>query len=186
MLREGAPILDAYELPTVTAGTPILAEEPEMSARVNDFDSLSMQFGVRPDWFVRVEGDSLDKNGFRSGDIVAVHREPEACDGDIVVARIGSDITMKRYRRTHEHWIELQPESTNPEHTSIHVDLRVDDFEILGTVVGAIIRTGYDPDYGSDGSRRDGNTWKATVGGETDEEEEEENLPLPDFLRDKS
>ena len=177
LLREGAPILDADELLAVTARTPILAEEPYVPTRLDDFESLSWQFEARPDWFVRVRGDSLDKIGFRTGDIVAVRRVSEARDGDIVVARIGRVITMKRYRPTHEHWIELQPESTNSTHRSIRVDLMVDDFEILGTVVGAIIGTRYDPDDGSDRSRSRGDTGKATAGGETDEEDSDAELP---------
>ena len=181
LLREGAPILDAYELPEVIAGTPILAEEPEVPPRINDFESLSLQFEARPDWFVRVQDDSLDKVGFRSDDIVAVHRKAEARDGDIVVARIGSEIVMKRYRPTHEHLIELEPESTNPEHKSIAVDLRVEDFEILGTVVGAIIGTRYEPDERRDRSGSGANTRKTTAGEETDHDDED--LELPDFLK---
>ena len=141
LLREGAPLLDQDELPAVTAGPPILAEESTEPTRLNDFDSFSRQFEARPDYFVRVKGDSMDKVGFRTGDIVAVRLQPEARDGDMVVARIGPEITLKRYHRRKEGDIELQPESSNPEHEAIRIDPYTSDFEIVGIVVGAIIGT---------------------------------------------
>lgn len=141
LLREGAPILDARHLPTVTAGTPTVVEESRDLPRLNDFDSISQQFEAKPDFFVRVEGDSLDKVGFSTGDIVAVRHQPEARNGDIVLARIGDEVTLKRYERTGPDTVELQPTSTNPEHKPIHVDARTEDVAIVGVVVGAIIGT---------------------------------------------
>ena len=141
LLREGAPILDAAHLPAVAAGNPTVVEECRNLPRVHDFESLSRQFEATPDFFVRVEGDSLDKVGFTTGDIVAVRHQPEARNGDIVLARIGEEVTLKRYERTGPHALEFQPESTNPEHKPIRVDTRTDDVAIVGVVVGAIIGT---------------------------------------------
>ena len=138
LLREGAPLLDPDELPEVPAGNPIVGEE-RTPPRLHDFDSFAGQFEARPDYFLRVRGDSLDRAGFRTGDIVAVHRRPEADDGDIVVARIGSEITLKRFKRTAKNAIELQPESTNAGHETIRIDAQTEDFEIVGVVVGAIV-----------------------------------------------
>ena len=141
LLREGAPLLDADQLPAVAAGNPIVAcDEPE-PARLHDFDSLTERFESRPDWFVRVEGDSLDKVGFHSGDILAVRRDPDPHDGDIVIARIGDEVVVKRFVRTSAKTLELQPESHNPEHKPIRLDATTSDFEIVGTVVGAIVGT---------------------------------------------
>ena len=84
-------------------------------------------------------GDSLDKVGFHSGDIVAVRRQPEARNGDIVVARIGSEVTLKRYERVDAHRVEFQPVSTNPEHRTLVVGPTDEDTEIVGIVVGAIV-----------------------------------------------
>ena len=140
LLREGAPVYEPEELPEVAAGDPILAEERE-PARLNDFDSFVGQFEARPDYFVRVRGDSLDRAGFRTGDTVAVRRQPEANDGDLVVARIGQEITLKRFRRIDAGRIELEPESTNPEHKTIRIDPTTEDFQIVGIVVGAIVGT---------------------------------------------
>ena len=108
---------------------------------MHDFESLSRQFEATPDFFVRVEGDSLDKVGFTTGDIVAVRHQPEARNGDIVLARIGEEVTLKRYEQIGPHTVEFQPESTNPEHKPIRVDARTDDVAIVGVVVGAIIGT---------------------------------------------
>ena len=142
LLREGAPILDADELPAVAAGSPIVAFDQPEPARLHDFDSLSERFEAPPDWFVRVEGDSLDKVGFHSGDVLAVRRYSEPPrDKDIVVARISGDVVVKRFRRTGPKTIELQPESHNPEHKPIQITPNTVDFEIVGTVVGAIVGT---------------------------------------------
>ena len=138
LLREGAPVFDPEELPEVAAGDPIVAEERE-PARLNDFDSFVEQFEARPDYFVRVRGDSLDKAGFRTGDTVAVRRQPEANDGDLVVARVGQEITLKRFRQVGDDCIVLEPESTNPEHETIHIDPTTGDVQIVGVVVGAIV-----------------------------------------------
>ena len=138
LLREGAPVYEPDELPEVAAGDPILAEERE-PARLHDFDSFVGQFEARPDYFVRVRGDSLDRAGFRTGDTVAVRKEQEPSDGDLVVARIGQEITLKRFRRISDECIELEPESTNPAHETIRIDPTTEDFQIVGVVVGAIV-----------------------------------------------
>lgn len=141
LLREGLPIVDADHLPSVAAGTPSVVEECQNLPRLNDIESIIDQFQSRPDFCVRVEGDSLDRLGFTTGDIVAVRHQPEARDGDVVLARIGEEVTLKRYQRTGPHTVEFQPESTNPDHQPIRADLRSDDVAIVGIVVGAIIGT---------------------------------------------
>ena len=97
------------------------------------------QFESRPDYFLRVRGDSLDRAGLRTGDIVAVRRQPEANDGDLVVARIGQEITLKQFRHVSNQCIKLEPESTNPEHRSIPINPQTEDFQIVGVVVGAVV-----------------------------------------------
>ena len=141
LLREGAPLVDQDELPTVAAGAPMLAEDRAEPTRLHDFDSFAGQFEARPDWFVRVTGDSMDKVGFRTGDILAVRRQPEARNGDVVIARIGADITLKRYERTGKTTVELQPVSTNDGHDAIEIGPTTTDVEIVGVVVGAIVGT---------------------------------------------
>ena len=145
LLREGAPLFDPEELPEVAAGDPIVAEERE-PVRLHDFDSFVERFEARPDYFVRVRGDSLDRAGFRTGDIVAVRRQPEAKDGDLVVARIGQEIALKRFRRIDDACVELQPESSNPKHRSIPIDAQTEDVEIVGVIVGAVVGVPRAPD----------------------------------------
>ena len=118
LLREGAPILDADDLPAVAAGNPIVACDGPEPTRLHDYDSLTERFEARPDWFVRVVGTSLSKVGFRSGDILAVKRNLEPRDGDIVVARIGDEVVVKRFCRKDADTIELQSESHDPSSTS--------------------------------------------------------------------
>ena len=141
LLREGAPILDADDLPAVAAGNPIVACDAPEPARLHDFESLAAHFEARPDWFVRVVGDSLDRVGFRSGDILAVQSNPEPRDGDIVVARIGEEVVVKRFCRTGPDTVELQPASNNPEHKPIRITPSTVGFEVVGTVVGAVVGT---------------------------------------------
>ena len=141
LLREGAPLLEEDDVAAVTAGTPVVAQSRREPKRLNDFDSFSAQFEARPDYFVRVRGDSLDKAGLRTGDVVAVRRDAQARDGDLVVARTGHDITLMRCRRDADDVIELRPESTNPAHEAIRVDRDTAHIEIVGIVVGAIVGT---------------------------------------------
>ena len=141
LLREGMPILDSEHLRAVAAGTPSAIEEYRNLPRLNDLESVIGQFQSRPDYFVRVEGDSLDQVGFASGDIVAVRKQPEARDGDVVVARIGQEVTLERYERIDASTVELQPVSSNPEHEPIQIGPTTVDGEIVGIVVGAIVGT---------------------------------------------
>ena len=141
LLREGAPLFDVEELPEVVAGNPKPPGYYPEPKRLHDLDTFSEGFESKPSYFLKVTGDSMDLAGFKSGDIVAVREGGDAQNGDIVVARIGEEITLKRFYRPNEYSnIELQPVSSNDEHDTIHVDEQT-DFEISGIVVGAIIGT---------------------------------------------
>lgn len=141
LLREGAPLFDPEELPEVAAGNPMAAGDYPEPERLHDYDSLTERFEAKPDYFLRVKGDSMDLVGFRSGDVVAVREGGDPRNGDVVVARIGEDITLKRYYRQNGRGsIELQPVSSNADHNTIRIDGQ-SDFEISGVVVGAIVGT---------------------------------------------
>ena len=139
LLREGIPVLNEGQVPAVAAGTPIIAEEGQEIPRVPHFDAFSTPFESKPDYFLTVRGDSMDRAGFQTGDMLAVRQEPEPREGDLVVARMGEEITLKRYHRASEDLVELQPESSNPEHHPIRIDPQTEDVQIVGIVVGAII-----------------------------------------------
>lgn len=141
LIREGAPLLEVEELAEIAAGRPTVAEERGESRRLCDYDSVAELFGAKPDFFLTVRGTSMDGVGFVTGDIVAVRKQPVADNGDIVVARIGDEITLKRFMRKADNTMELQPESNDPEHTPIRIGAETEDSEIVGIVVGAIIGT---------------------------------------------
>jgi len=73
--------------------------------------------------------------GILDGDLLAVHRTPEARDGQIVVARLDDEVTVKRFKRR-RHLVSLLPE--NPEFEPIQVDLRRQELVIEGLGVGVI------------------------------------------------
>jgi repressor LexA len=119
----------------VAAGSPVLAEE-----HIEDYCELPADF-FRPaaDYFLRVTGDSMVGIGICDGDLLAVHSTPVANDGDVVVARLDDEVTVKRLRRGRErHRLQLLPE--NPDYAPIEVDLREQACVIEGLSVGVVRR----------------------------------------------
>ena len=115
----------------VAAGSPILAQENiEHEYRVDP-----LLFSSRPHYLLRVEGNSMLNAGILDGDLLAVHRTPEAQNGQIVVARLDDEVTVKRFKRS-GHRVSLLPE--NPEFQPILVDLRRQELVIEGRAVGVI------------------------------------------------
>ena len=128
--------LDVFELPLVgrvAAGAPILSEG-HIEARFALDPAL---FRPRPDFLLRVEGDSMIEAGIGHGDLIAVHRTPVADPGRIVVARLEGEITVKRLARDGEGW-QLLP--ANAAYAPIRIDPQATDFAIEGLYVGAIKR----------------------------------------------
>jgi len=127
-------LLDLPVIGRVAAGSPMLAEE-NVQARYQIDPNL---FTPRADYLLRVRGLSMRDAGILEGDLVAVHKTPEARSGQIVIARLGDEVTVKRLRRR-GHAVQLEPE--NPEFEPIEVDLRRESFTIEGIAVG-VIRNG--------------------------------------------
>ena len=119
----------------VAAGNPILAE-----AHIEDYCALpSSFFKPHADFFLSVQGDSMMDVGIFDGDLLAVHSTPTAKNGDIVVARIEEEVTVKRLKRTDQkHLLQLLPE--NADYKPISVDLRNQEFTIEGLAVGVLRR----------------------------------------------
>lgn len=115
----------------VAAGAPILSEG-HVEARYAIDPRL---FRPRPHFLLRVQGDSMTGVGIHDGDLIAVHRTPNALDGQIVVARVEGEITVKRLRQRDGRLL-LLPE--NPDYNAIEVDASCSDFAIEGLYVGAI------------------------------------------------
>lgn len=118
----------------VAAGHPILSEE-HIQSRVQVEQSL---FKPQADYLLKVRGNSMRNIGIQDGDLLAVHTTMEARSGQVVVARINNEVTVKRFRKkSKEIWLEPENEEFKP----IQVDPERDQFLIEGLAVG-IIRNG--------------------------------------------
>jgi repressor LexA len=127
-------LMDLPVVGRVAAGSPMLAEE-HLQGRYQVDPNL---FTPRADYLLRVRGLSMRDAGILDGDLLAVHRTSEARSGQVVVARLADEVTVKRFRRR-GHAVQLLPE--NADFEPIEVDLRRDAFAIEGVAVG-VIRSG--------------------------------------------
>ncbi len=130
------PSLAQLALPLVgrvAAGSPILAQEHVDQTYYVE----SSLFQRRPDYLLKVRGMSMRDAGIMDGDLLAVQSTREAKNGQIVVARLGDEVTVKRYRRNRD-VIELHAE--NPDYQTIVVEPG-EPFEIEGLAVGLIRNT---------------------------------------------
>jgi repressor LexA len=115
----------------VAAGSPILAiEHIEASYRVDH-----ALFTRRADYLLRVRGSSMKDAGICDGDLLAVHKSSEARQGQIVVARVDDEVTVKRLGRKGP-TVTLLPE--NADFAPIVVDTRTTSFAIEGIAVGLV------------------------------------------------
>ena len=115
----------------VAAGSPVLAQENiEDEYRVDP-----ALFPRKPHYLLRVQGMSMKDAGILDGDLLAVHRTPEAANGQIVVARVEDEVTVKRFQRQGSR-VRLLPE--NRRFQPIEVDLSRQEFAIEGLGVGVI------------------------------------------------
>ena len=115
----------------VAAGSPILAQE---HIDVTYVVEASM-FPRKPDYLLKVRGMSMRDAGIIDGDLLAVQKASDAKSGQIVVARLGDDVTVKRLRKS-RHIIELLPE--NPDFDIIVIPHGDESFELEGIAVGLI------------------------------------------------
>ena len=119
---DGLPLLGS-----VAAGQPILAE-----ANIEDYVQVpEIAGGNKGQYLLRIRGDSMKDVGILEGDFVVVHSQNTARDGDVVVALLGEEATVKRFFREEDH-IRLQPENASME------PIRSKEAKILGRVVGLL------------------------------------------------
>lgn len=125
---EGLPVIGR-----VAAGAPILAQQNvEDSCKINpEF------FHPKADYLLRVRGMSMKDIGIFDGDLLAVHTTREARNGQIVVARIDDEVTVKRFQRNGNKVLLI---AENPEFAPIEVNLEEQDLVIEGLSVGVIRR----------------------------------------------
>jgi len=133
----GIELMEASGLPVVgrvAAGAPILAEQ-----HIDDHYQVDPKiFRPRADYLLRVRGESMRDAGILDGDLLAVNRRTRVENGQIVVARLENDVTVKRFQRRGDK-VRLLPE--NPDFEPIEIDLRSQELAIEGIGVG-ILRTG--------------------------------------------
>ncbi|MEO9275347.1 transcriptional repressor LexA [Marinomonas sp. 5E14-1] len=115
----------------VAAGYPILAQE-NIDSHVNIPANM---FSPQADYFLSVSGTSMKNIGIMEGDLLAVHKTNTVHNGQVVVARIGDEVTVKRFEQKGS-IVRLIPE--NEEYNDIIVDLESEDFAIEGLSVGVI------------------------------------------------
>lgn len=128
------PALMQLSLPLVgrvAAGSPILAQEHVESTYAVD----PAIFTAKPDYLLKVRGMSMRDAGILDGDLLAVKKSETAKNGQIVVARLGDDVTVKRYQRNGNQ-IELIAE--NPDFKNIRVSELDEDFTLEGLAVGLL------------------------------------------------
>jgi repressor LexA len=110
---------------SVAAGQPVLADE-----NIEEYVDVPTQAGGEDGgYLLRVRGDSMTDAGIIEGDLVVVREQKTAKNGDIVVALVGEDATVKRFFRESDH-IRLQPEN------DAHEPIRSREVQVLGRVVG--------------------------------------------------
>ena len=128
----GIRLVEQLGLPligSVAAGSPLLAVENQLG-KVQVNPNL---FSPRADYLLKVRGNSMVDVGILDGDLLAVHKTDEARSGQVVVARLDDEVTVKRLKRTGRR-IELLPE--NSDYEPIAVEGR--EFAIEGLAVGLI------------------------------------------------
>ena len=131
------PVTEPDGLPVVgqvAAGAPILAAEHIEET----CDVPPHMFRPAADFLLRVRGDSMVDVGILDGDLLAVHKTPVARSGDIIVARIEDEVTVKRLRRKSRRRLLLIAE--NADYDPIEVDLANQEFAIEGLSVGVLRR----------------------------------------------
>jgi repressor LexA len=120
LVRPGLPLVGQ-----VAAGQPILAEE-----NIEDYVQVPpIAGGEEGEYVLRVRGESMKDVGILEGDYVVVRPQDTATDGEIVVALVGEEATVKRFFREADH-VRLQPENASME------PIRSKDVRVLGRVVG--------------------------------------------------
>ncbi|ATC99926.1 MAG: transcriptional repressor LexA [Pseudomonadota bacterium] len=115
----------------VAAGSPILANE-HIESHYQVDPNL---FNPCADFLLRVRGESMKDIGIMDGDLLAVHRTPVANNGQVVVARVDEDVTVKRFEKAGK---QVLLHAENDDFDTIKVDLEHDHFNIEGLAVGVI------------------------------------------------
>jgi repressor LexA len=131
-LRARAELLQVPILGRVAAGSPIGAD----AGLIDTLELDARLFAARPDYLLRVQGDSMIEDGILDGDLVAVRRTTDARDGQTVVARLEGELTIKRLSHSASH-LRLLPR--NPAYAPIEIEPG-QEFAIEGVFCGLVRR----------------------------------------------
>ena len=123
----GIPIVGS-----VAAGSPLLAVE-NVEERIEFNGNI---FSDSVDYFLRVKGDSMNEVGIVEGDLIAINKRKDVKPGDIVVARINDDVTVKTLFHFDKRKVILRPENKN--YKDIEINPSVDNFDIEGKCLGVL------------------------------------------------
>ena len=118
----------------VAAGNPILAEENIE----NKLEVPTNMFNQKADFLLRVKGESMKDIGINEEDLISVKKSKECKNGDIVVARINDEVTVKTFKASGEGKVTLEPQ--NKDFKSMKIDLTKEEFYLEGICVGVIKR----------------------------------------------
>ena len=134
LATELALAINDHELPIVgqvAAGQPILAQQ-----HIEDTCAISPNFfKPKADYLLRVKGMSMQDVGILDGDLLAVHKTNQVKNGEIIVARIDNEVTVKRFKREgNTVWLIAE----NPDFEPIKIDLNEEELVIEGLSVGII------------------------------------------------
>ena len=129
LVDEPRPLRPLPLIGQVAAGTPILAEQ-----NIEDFIEVpALLRRSDDDFLLRVEGDSMIDAGIHNDDLIVIHRQATADNGEIVVALVGDEATTKHFFREAGH-IRLQPAN------DLYEPIILDQVELVGKVVGVLRR----------------------------------------------
>ena len=123
----GIPIVGS-----VAAGSPLLAVE-NVEERIEFNGNI---FSDSVDYFLRVKGDSMNEVGIVEGDLIAINKRKDVKPGDIVVARINDDVTVKTLFHLDKRKVILRPENKN--YRDIEINPSVENFDIEGKCLGVL------------------------------------------------
>lgn len=156
-IPRGIRVLDD-DIPLIKAPTEVAPETPivceahivqQLRAGIADF------FVPRPDYMLIVRGDSMENAEVHDGDVIAVSKTSEGKNGQMVVARFGDEIMLRRFIRIDDRHVELRPESKNKAHKVLKLDLAKHILKIDGVVVG-MFRRMRDPTTGKGSETQEG------------------------------
>ena len=143
----GIRLIDA-EIPVIRTPAQVAARTPIVcDAHIVRWIPAMMAecFRPRADYMLIVPDDSMDRTGLQKEDLIAVAKTSEAQNGQVTVARFGDDVMLGRFIRIDERHAELRPESNNPAHQVLKLDLKKHILNVDGVVVGALLRDLRDP-----------------------------------------